>query len=93
MNSGLSKNLSSFTWMFAVKICDKFEKASIPKVCEPEMDSLLEWLPMYDVLLIRVQWSGKFLGITTGRDPGACKSNRLHVHIHRFSFIKLKYIL
>ena len=38
------------------------------------------------------QCSGRFLGIT-GWDPGVCKSNRLHVHILRFPFIKLEYIL
>ena len=38
------------------------------------------------------QWSGRFLGIT-GWDPSVCKSNRLHVDILRFSFIKLGYIL
>ena len=31
---------------------------------------------------------GRFSGIS-GWDPSACKSNRLHVHILRFSFIKL----
>ena len=39
-----------------------------------------------------VQWSGRFLDIT-GWDPSACKSNRLHVDILRFSFTKLGYIL
>ena len=34
------------------------------------------------------QWSGRFLGIT-GWDLGVCKSNRLHVHILWFSFIKI----
>ena len=34
----------------------------------------------------------RFLGITGG-DPCFCKSNRLHVDIIRFSFIKLGYIL
>ena len=38
------------------------------------------------------QWSERFLGIT-GWDPSVCKSNRLHVHILRFSFIKLGYSL
>ena len=38
------------------------------------------------------QWSGRFLG-NTGWDPRVCKSNRLHVDILRFSFIKLGYIL
>ena len=38
------------------------------------------------------QWSGRILGIT-GWDPSVCKSNRLHVHILRFSFSKLGYIL
>ena len=28
-----------------------------------------------------------------GGDPSVCKSNRLHVHILRFSFIELEYIL
>ena len=37
-------------------------------------------------------WSGRFLGIT-GWHPSACKSNRLHVDILRFSFIKLGYTL
>ena len=36
-----------------------------------------------------VQWLGRFLGIITGWFPSVCKSNRLHVDIHRFSFIKL----
>ena len=35
---------------------------------------------------------GEILG-TTGWDPSVCKSNRLHVEIVRFSFIKLGYIL
>ena len=34
------------------------------------------------------QWSGRFLGIT-GWNPSDYKSNRLHVHILRFSFVKL----
>ena len=34
--------------------------------------------------------TGEILGIT---DPSANKSNRLHVDILRFSFIKLEYIL
>ena len=38
------------------------------------------------------QWSGRVLGII-GWDPSVCKSNQLHVDIHRFSFIKLGYIL
>ena len=38
------------------------------------------------------QWSGRFLGVI-GWDPSVCKSNRLHVDILRFSFIKLGYIL
>ena len=38
------------------------------------------------------QWPGRFLGITTGWDPSLCKSNRFHVHILRFSCIKLGYI-
>jgi hypothetical protein len=38
------------------------------------------------------QWSGWFLNII-GWDPSICKSNRLHVEILRFSFIKLGYIL
>ncbi len=38
------------------------------------------------------QWLGRFLGII-GWDPSVCKSNRLHVHILRFSFIRLGYIL
>ena len=38
------------------------------------------------------QWSGRFLGIT-GWYPRVCKSNRLHVHIVRFSFIEMGYIL
>ena len=38
------------------------------------------------------QWSGGFLGII-GWDPSVCKSNRLHIDILRFSFIKLGYIL
>jgi hypothetical protein len=38
------------------------------------------------------QWSGRFLG-TIGWDPSVRKSNRLHVDILRFSFIKLGYIL
>ena len=33
------------------------------------------------------QWSERFLGITDW-DPSVCKSNRLHVHIVQFSFIK-----
>jgi hypothetical protein len=37
-------------------------------------------------------WSGKFLDII-GWDPSVCKSNRLHVEILWFSFIKLGYIL
>ena len=39
------------------------------------------------------QWSGRFLGIITGWDPSISKSNRSHVDILRFSFIKLRYIL
>ena len=38
------------------------------------------------------QWPGRFLGIT-GWGLSVCKSNRLHVHILRISFIKLGYIL
>ena len=38
------------------------------------------------------QWSGRFLSIT-GWEPSVCKSNRLHVDILRFPFIKLRYIL
>ena len=38
------------------------------------------------------QRSGRVLG-TTGWDPSVCKSNRLHVDILRFSFMKLGYIL
>ena len=38
------------------------------------------------------QWSGRFLCIITGWDPSDCKSNRLHVDILRFSFIKMGYI-
>ena len=38
------------------------------------------------------QWLGRFLG-TIGGDPSVCKSNRLHVDILWFSFIKLGYIL
>ena len=34
---------------------------------------------------------GDFWG-TTGWDPSACKSNRLHVNILRFSFMKLGYV-
>ena len=34
------------------------------------------------------QWLGSFLSIN-GWDPSVCKSNRLHVDILRFSFIKL----
>ena len=51
---------------------------------------------------IHYQWSGRILtggeitkrilGIITGWDPSACKSNQFHVHILRFSFIKLGYI-
>ena len=41
---------------------------------------------------VHMQWSGRFLGIT-GWDPSVCKSNRLHVDILQFSFIKLGYIL
>ena len=37
------------------------------------------------------QWLGRFLGIT-GWEPSFCKSNRLHVDICQFSFIKLGYI-
>ena len=39
-----------------------------------------------------MQWSGRILGII-GWDPSICKSNRSHVDILRFSFIKLGYIL
>ena len=38
------------------------------------------------------QWSGRFLGII-GWDPSVCKSNRSHVDILWFSFVKLGYIL
>jgi len=41
--------------------------------------------------LLGSDW-GEFLGII-GRDPSVCKSNRLHVDILRFCFIKLGYIL
>ena len=34
----------------------------------------------------------EILGIT-GWNPSICKSNRLHVHILRFSFIKSGYII
>jgi hypothetical protein len=34
------------------------------------------------------QWLGRFVGII-GWEPSVCKSNRLHVDILRFSFIKL----
>ena len=34
------------------------------------------------------QWSGRFLGIIGG-DPSVCKSNRLHVDILQFSFIRV----
>ena len=37
----------------------------------------------------RRQWSGRFLGII-GWDPSVCKSNRLHVHIFRFSFYQIR---
>jgi hypothetical protein len=36
-------------------------------------------------------WSGRFLGII-GWDPSVCKSNRLHVDILWFIYIKLRYI-
>ena len=39
-----------------------------------------------------IQWSGRFLNVT-GWNPSVCKSNRSYVHIIRFSFIKLGYIL
>ena len=39
-----------------------------------------------------IQWSGRFLGII-GSDPSVYESNRLHVDILQFSFIKLGYIL
>ena len=39
------------------------------------------------------QWLGRFLGLITGGDPSVCKSNGLHVHILRLSFIELGYIL
>ena len=39
--------------------------------------------------LTHAQWSGRFLGIITGWDPSVCKSNRFHVDILRFSFVKL----
>ena len=42
--------------------------------------------------LFLVQWSGRFLGVT-GWDPSVWKSNRLHVHILRFPFPELGYIL
>ena len=38
------------------------------------------------------QGSERLLGVTGG-DPSVCKSNRLHVLIRWFSFIKLRYIL
>ena len=38
------------------------------------------------------QWPGRLLG-STGWDPSVCKSDRSHVHILRFSCIKLWYIL
>ena len=42
--------------------------------------------------MCRDQWPGRCLGITS-RDPSVCKSNRLHVDILQFSFIKLGCIL
>ena len=39
------------------------------------------------------QSSGRFVGIITSWDPSVCKSNRLHVDMLWFSFIKLGYIL
>jgi hypothetical protein len=36
---------------------------------------------------------GRFLGIIIGCDPSVCKSNRLHVDILQFSFMKMGYIL
>ena len=45
-----------------------------------------------DVAFIPSQWLGRFLGIISW-DPSVCQSNWLHVHILRFSFINLAYIL
>ena len=44
------------------------------------------------MLVCSHQWSGRFLGIITSWDPSVCKSNRLHIDILRFSFIKIGYI-
>ena len=38
------------------------------------------------------QWTGRFLGIITRTCPSVPKSNRLHVDILRFSFLKSGYI-
>ena len=51
---------------------------------------LLEFVPVK--LANPLQRSGRILGII-GWDPSVCKSNRLHVDILRFPFIKLGYIL
>ena len=39
-----------------------------------------------------IQGSGRFVGVT-GWDPSVCKSNWVHVHNLRFTFIKLGYVL
>ena len=53
------------------------------------------WFQIVPHTLIGIinQWLERFLGIITGWDPCVYKSNRLHVHVIRFSFIKLGYIL
>jgi hypothetical protein len=43
-------------------------------------------------LILEEYWSGRILG-TIGWDPSVCKSNRLHVDILRFAFIRLGYII
>ena len=54
------------------------EHATLKDICYPNTTPKIHF--KHD------QWSGRFLGIT-GWNPSVCKSNRLHVHILRFSFV------
>ena len=65
-----------------------------------DLESFGSWLTLYIYIcpktsraLMPTNGRRDFFGIITGWEPSVCKSNRLHVDILWFSFIKLGYIL
>ena len=68
----------------------------------PELDEDMEawpaklylWCLLYTTVIVALGTSDREdFWVITGWDPSVCKSNRLHVHILQFSFVKLGYIL